>query len=234
MIKVLYKIKVLFASIVTMITIVSCGLVDFEFDENLQDHYSMRLNKDTVYIMVGDTFSLSPVYTPALSNGDVFWAVSDSVLTMEDNNIVASSVGSTYIKAFSSVQNLKDSCYIKVMPRWECSPYDFQDEMIVNAKVMVNGQLFDPKTMKVAAFVDDECRGVGVLKKYGDKEFVQFRIWGHLYDGDNFESVRFRVYIKDKLLCDYFPLKMVFDGETHGSLEQFKILLYQSDDYSED
>lgn len=218
---------------VTLVTVASCGLVDYEFDENLQDSYSMHLNKDTVFIMQGDTFSLSPVYTPVLTNGDVFWSVTDSILTMSDNDIIASSVGTTYVKAFSSVQNLKDSCYVCVMPKWEYSPYDFQEEMIVNAQVMVNGRMFDPATMTVAAFVDDECRGVGVLKRYGDKEFVQFRIGGRMYDENQFEVVRFRIYVKDELLCAYFPLKLVFDGETHGSLEQFRILLYEDEEYEE-
>ena len=227
----LHKISVLLVTVVTLVTIVSCGLVDYEFDEVLQDRYHMQLDHDTLYIMEGDTFALSPIYTPYLSNGDVFWAVDDSILCVNDNNIIANRVGESYVTAYSSVQSLKDSCYVRVMPKWECSPYDYPDEMIVNARVLVNGAFFDPSRMQIAAFVGDECRGVGVVKTYGDNKFVQFRISGVLNMNDDIEIVRFRLYIRDMLVCTYFPLKMLFDGETHGTIEEFKYFIFEDEAY---
>ena len=35
----------------------SCGIIDMEFDENVQDVYDMQLDHDTVYVTQGDSFA---------------------------------------------------------------------------------------------------------------------------------------------------------------------------------
>ena len=52
----------------------SCGLLDMEFDEGTQMVYEMRLDRDTVHVMVGDTFVLAPIFVPdSVSNHEVFF-----------------------------------------------------------------------------------------------------------------------------------------------------------------
>ena len=107
--KLMRNISILGMMAIATIAVSSCSLVDFDFDELEEDRYELHLNRDTVYIMEGDTFSLSPIYTPEPIEGHVFWQSNDSFLTIKGNNIIASSVGDTYVKAYSSFQNLTGS-----------------------------------------------------------------------------------------------------------------------------
>ena len=207
---------------INIIATVSCSLVSFDFDVVKQDSYEMHLNKDTVYVMEGDTFSLSPLYLPIIHDGNAFWASDDSILHISGNSIIASNVGSAYVKAYSSYQNLSDSCFVNVMSRWKTPVYDYPNEMIVNAKIMFEGEKVDPYKVKVAAFINGECRGLGVFKNYFGEDIFQFRVCGNI--GDYNEIVHFRIYILEELICTYFPQILVFDGDIHGCAESFFIL----------
>ena len=220
--KVMHDISVLGMMVMTFIAVVSCSLVSFDFNEYEERGYVMHLNRDTVYIMEGDTFTLSPLYTPELHGDNVFWASTDSVLKIDGNNIIASKVGDTYVKAYSSYQNLTDSCYVNVMPKWRTPIYDYPYETIVNANVMIDDNFFDPSKMKVAAFINGECRGLGIPKDYFGTTIIQFRICGN--PSEHNEQIRFRLYIHDELFCEYFPQTIPFDGATHGTISSLVVL----------
>lgn len=183
----------------------------------------MHLNKDTVYIMEGDSFSLSPIYTPELTGGDVFWSMSNPILDIRDNTIYANKTGNTYVTAYSPYQSLKDSCYVEVMDEWKTPIYDYPDETIINARVFYRGHFVNPKKVKVAAFINGECRGVGVLKDCFGTIFMQFRVCG-TYGVDN--TISFRIYCPEDLVCDYFSKTLYFDTSTHGGMGTFIILSY--------
>lgn len=220
--KLMHNISIIGMMATAIIAISSCSLVDFDFDEVKKDRYELHLNKDTVYIMEGDTFSLSPIYTPESIDGNVFWQSNDSILTIKGNNIIASSVGDTHIKAYSSFQNLTDSCFVSVMPKWKTPIYDYPDETIVNARVMYDGKFINPAKMKVAAFINGECRGLGELKDYFGTIIIQFRVCGNIDDYN--EKIQFRLYIHDKLFCEYYPQNVNFDGDIHGSIASLIVL----------
>lgn len=207
----------------------SCGLIDFEFDEAIEPVYSMHLNHHSLYVMEGDTFALTPEFEPYVyPNIAVYWSTSsDSVLAVEDNNIIAIAPGEAYVSATSVVQGNVDSCCVTVMPQWRTDVYSYPYEMIMYTRMTVNGEPFDSSRMKVAAFVDDECRGEGEIREYAGVQYLYFRIMGNMYDSKgNPEIVRFRLYIRDMLFCDYLPIRYLFDGETHGSLSKPLTLSY--------
>ena len=220
--KLMHNISIIGMMATAIIAVSSCSLVDFDFDEVKKDRYELHLNKDTVYIMEGDTFSLSPIYTPESIDGNVFWQSNDSILTIKGNNIIASSVGDTHIKAYSSFQNLTDSCFVSVMPKWETPIYDYPDETIVNARVMYDGKFINPAKMKVAAFINGECRGLGELKDYFGTIIIRFRVCGNINDYN--EKIQSRLYIHDKLFCEYYPQNVNFDGDIHGSIASLIVL----------
>lgn len=221
-------ISYLMMSLIMSVAVASCSLIDFDFDDSLHDGCTMRMTRDSVFVMLGDTFTLSVDYYPQ-SNGvnAVMWSLSsDTVVSVKDNVFTAVGPGGVYVTAQSVTHGLTDSCYVSVM-EWEASPYTYPSEMIFYARVTINGEPFDPSTMRIAAFVNGECRGVGESRSFSGIDYVFFRIWGNnILSGNKREIVRFRVYKSDELLCDYIPLGYYFDGETHGSLSDLVELNY--------
>ena len=73
----------------------SCGIIDMEFDENVQDVYDMQLDHDTVYVTQGDSFVLQPVFTPdSVSNREVFFqSANEEIAYIKNDTIYAESIG---------------------------------------------------------------------------------------------------------------------------------------------
>ena len=79
--------------------IVSCGIIDIDINEDDLKLYDMCLNHDSVYVMLDDTFKLLPIFTPdTIKFKEVFfWSNNDSIAYINDETIVASAQGETYI-----------------------------------------------------------------------------------------------------------------------------------------
>lgn len=201
----------------------SCGLLDMEFDEGTQMAYEMRLNRDTVTVLVGDTFVLAPIFVPdSVSNHEVFFVSgADSVATVKDGAVVAMGEGETVITAISVSGAKRADCQVYVMAPWTVNPYDYSDDMIVYTTAAIGRQPFDPETQQIGAFSGSEFRGMGQLVEWQGRTFLQFRIYGHYEWGDDeptqAELIRFARYDKEKVTFEYLPLSIPFDGETHGS-----------------
>ncbi|MBQ4621033.1 MAG: Ig domain-containing protein [Bacteroidaceae bacterium] len=201
----------------------SCGLLDMEFDEGTQMVYEMRLDRDTVTVMVGDTFVLAPVFVPdSVSNHEVFFVSgADSVATVKDGAIIATGEGETVITAISVSGAKRADCQVYVMAPWTVNPFDYSDDMIVYTTATIDGQPFDPETQQIGAFSGPEFRGMGQLVEWEGRKFLQFRIYGHYEWGDDEptmpELIRFACYDRKKVTFEYLPLAISFDGETHGS-----------------
>ncbi len=200
----------------------SCGLIDLDVSEDAQEAYELFLEHDSVYVMEGDVFTLSPRFSPdSVSNREVFWrSGADSVVTIVDNTLIAQSEGETYVSAVSVQDRHTDSCYVYVMPRWEVNVHDYPYEMVVYAKVSVHGQPIDPTHMLIGAFAEGTCRGIGVLKESNGISYMEFRILGNMqYRGElGEEEVTFFAYDRKNLMRYEFPAYLIYDGETHGSL----------------
>ncbi len=208
--------------LVSALTLTSCGLVDMEDQEELP-LTEMHLQRDTLYLMVGDQFTLQPVLTPdSVTIDDVFWSSSaDSVLSISNNVFTGVSEGWSLVRALSVSRQLEDSCHVCVMRRWENTEREYPYEMMVYANVSVHGQPFNPETMVLGAFVDDEMRGAGQLMEWKGKQYVRFRIGSDIkfVDSEGIEeTVTFRVYYKQQLRYEEFPQELNFDGEAHGTL----------------
>lgn len=199
----------------------SCGLMEMENEEVLAKE--LHLDRDTVWIMVGDEFTLQPVVKPDnVSIDAVTWTSSaPGVLSIKDGVFRGAGEGWARLHAKNIAVDVEDSCMVCVMRRWEDASHLFPYEMMVYASVTVNGKAFDPETMIVGAFVDGDMRGIGTLEKWKDTSYVRFRIGSELRsaDPDGFsETVNFRVYYRKELRYDEFPQTIDYDGETHGTL----------------
>lgn len=201
------------------VALTSCGLIDMDMDTEAQPVLSMKLDRDTVYVMTGDRFVLTPVFTPdTISNQAVFFSSDDSdVAQVDDGTIVAVGAGWTTVTAVSASGRFVDRCEVCVIPRWEVSPYAYPDEMFVYAKVTVHGN--EPgEDMMVAAMINDEARGVGQWLSVGKYRCMVFRVLNYrIGDGEDPDIVSFACYNRKTLKLEFFSQRIAYDGETHGS-----------------
>jgi hypothetical protein len=205
-----------------LLSLASCGLMEMDEQTDVVAT-QMTLQRDTLYIMVGDRLELHPVFTPdSVTVSDVLWTSSaDSVLTVSNNVFTGMSEGWSTVRAVSVQRHLEDSCHVYVMKRWENTAREYPYEMMVYATVTVHGQPFNPETMMLGAFVDDEMRGAGELMEWKGRQYVRFRVGSELpfYNPDGIEeTVTFRVYHRQELRYETFTQTILYDGEAHGSL----------------
>lgn len=201
----------------------SCGLMDMEFDENVEITYDMRLDRDSVYVAVGDSFVLHPVFSSdSVINREVFFAsANEDIAYLRNDTITAASEGETVIRGTSVMNEKTDSCRVFVLPPWEIDIYKYSNDMVAYVTATVDGVPLNPETQMIAAFVGAELRGIGEPMKLKDsKTIVRIRIYGYYEWGDDEptapELVRFVCYDREELMLKHLSLYIPFDGETHG------------------
>ncbi len=207
--------------LLTTLSLTSCGLMEMDTEELVA--VGMSLGRDSLYIMVGDQLELTPVFTPdTVTQSGILWTTSDDdILAVSDGVFTALRPGWAQVRAENISYMLEDSCMVCVMPRWETTGREYPYEMLVYADVTVGGQPFNPETMMLAAFVDDELRGTGQLMEWKGKNYVRFRVGSEMRgtdSGGNNEEVSFRVYYRRELRYAVFPQSLEYDGEAHGTL----------------
>ena len=202
----------------------SCGIVDIEIDEQETTlTYEMRLNHDTVYVMPCDTFALTPIFTPdSVSTHDVYFlSAAEDIAKVENNSIIAVGPGETRITAISVLSNVEAYCDVFVMNQWSLNTSEFSDDMVVYAKVTVDGQPFNPSMQRIAAFAGPEFRGEGHQIELAGETYIRFRIYSHMEWGNDEPTepamIRFGLYNRENLSFSYSEQFLTFDGETHGS-----------------
>lgn len=203
--------------------ITSCGLIDMEFDENVQMAYDMQLDHDTVYIVEGDSIVLTPLFTPdSVSNQEVYFrSANEEIACVHNDTIIAVAEGETVISATSIMNEKMAFCQVFVMAPWEVNIYNFSNDMVAYVTASIDGEPLNLETQIVGAFVGGDLRGIGELIELKDTKILQVRIYGHYEWGDGEptrpELVRFKCYDKEKFTLQQLDLYIPFDGETHGS-----------------
>ena len=77
---------------------------------------------------------------------------------------------------------------------WTVSPYDYQYDMTVYFDLTADGEaVTDYSDYEVAAFVGDECRGVGTFQTTSGNTYGYMRVRSNQASG---ETVTFKVYVK--------------------------------------
>jgi hypothetical protein len=194
-----------------------------EIDEGGQIAYDMHLKHDTVYVMVGDTFVLEPVFFPdSVSNRELlFLSEDESVVSLVNDTVIAMAEGETSVVGLSVHNGLSDTCMVYVIAPWVLNANDYSDDMVVYATATINGKPFDPAKMSIAAFAGSEMRGKGEVITIGGKQLLRFRIYSYLnFDSDmsaDPEYIRFKCHDRENMTLITLPQYIIFDGETHGS-----------------
>lgn len=108
---------------------------------------------------------------------------------------------------------------------------DYQNSTIINFEMILNGALVDAKeTIQVAAFVDNNCRGVAYANDHeasvasspsnpeGMIRYGHLAVYGNLEDVGKSISLKTMIDGVEYTFCKQY----VYDGETHGELSQLE------------
>ena len=151
----------------------------FDIDEvGAETAMEMRLPQYTLYVMVGDTFSLNPIFAPDTVNiTDLFFlpVYSDVVAVRGVDKLEAVGEGGTKIYITSVSARIQDSCMVYVSAPWVPEHRVWPYETVFYAHVTVAGQ---PPTenMEVGAFVGNECRAIGQMRSSLGVNYWRFRV----------------------------------------------------------
>ena len=141
----------------------------------------MKLNFDTAYVYKGYTLNVIPVFEPdSLNITDLYYTSGDSTVVevnMLTGKIVAVGAGWTKLYAESVSARIKDSCTVCVMEPWDVTQAEYPYETVFYADMTVKGEPLNDN-MVVAAFVGDECRGIGEALEFHGISLMQMRVGG--------------------------------------------------------
>lgn len=180
----------------------------------------MALDRDTVVVMLGDTCRLGMKFSPdTITTLSAFWEIIDStgvINVLQNGDVIATQVGEADVRVVTVNERLEDTCHVKVIDDWrelyDSYPYD----MIVYADVDFKGHHNDADGLRIAAFIDDEMRGMGQVRKDHDITYTMFRIW-HYRESSG--EVTFRYYLPHEFATGELKYNMTFDGAVHGQLK---------------
>lgn len=182
--KKLHLISLLLVSSLMLFIVSSCGIIELDEGEETTA-VSMRLERDTICVMVGDTFHVDPVFSPdTVCVKDLYWTHSDTtgIVSIKDNLIIAEKEGITTVSVVSVLDRLSAECRVQVLPIWDehmtVSKYPY--DMVIYADVTFDGKPFDPETMTVAAFSSGQCRGIGEMHESHGIKYMVLRIYSSL------------------------------------------------------
>lgn len=204
--------------------LVSCGdFYTFESEYNMPDSTQMKVEQDTVYLMVGDSYGLSVNFSPDnISNTAVYWAhvnAEDSLVVIRNDSVFAKATGTSEIVALGDGGALRDTLSVIVIDRW----YDIdlshesRSDMVIYANITVDGEPFDTATQQVAAFVRNDFAGMAHVKTAHGIDYAELRLWS--FADTDVGNVLFKCYDKRRHRLYIAPQRPPFTAlEAYGTL----------------
>ena len=219
------------ATLLLVLLLTACGEF-YEFNTSSPvTAGEMSLQRRVVTMVVGDHYAIPVDFSPEeLSNNAVFWlSEDDAIATFENDTLVALSEGLTRAFAFTTIDRLRDTCWVYVMPEMYMPPSNYPYDMVIYASVDVHGLRLtadNADSIIIAAFVGDELRGIGKMKRRAGIDYMEMRVWSPFTGGD---EVRLRCYYRGQARAELFPDVFTFDGEMHGELTHLYPLVLGDD-----
>ena len=226
-----------------LLLFMSCGDF-FEFDSgDMTSAHRMGMTRHVVTLVEGDRYCIPVWFWPdSLTNNAVYWeSEDDSIATFVNDTLVARREGLTRAFAFTTIDRLRDTCWVQVMPQMYVAPGSYPYEMMIYASVDIHGTpltVQNQDTVVIAAYVGNELRGVGRMRQDFGIDYLSLRVHSPYPDG---EYVQLRCYFRGQARVELFPDEIVFDGEHHGTLSSLYPLVlddtaeeYLPDAYVED
>ncbi len=205
-----------------------CG--DFWEASEPQSAGTMTLPRKAVTLMVGDKYKIPVVFEPdSLSNHQVWWSVEyASIVSFSNDSVVGVNEGLSWVYAVSVSDRLMDSCLVNVLPTAYVNPHQYPYDMVIYADVTVHGKKYtkaDEDSLLICAYSFDELRGIGKMREWNGKPYMEIRIWNPFRDSG---KIALRCYYRGKALVEQYHKILDFDGETHGSLSDLYPLNFDS------
>lgn len=219
----------------------SCGLLDYDMEEGREElAVSMNLDRDTMYVMTGDRFMLTPLFDPDTVNISDLYFYTDrpDILFFDAEGFEALESGWANVYAMSVSSRISDSCAVCVLEPWSLSVKRYPYETVIYAYVTVNGEQ-PTDDMMIAAFCGNEVRDFARVFEAHGTTFMIFRAGSEYrytpddeepdYDLDDDEEpddVPWTVQHEYITIRAYDPVhhrlytnrtRILFDGESHGT-----------------
>lgn len=176
----------------------SCGEY-FEFEESpgAWDSVSMKVENDYAFIMEGDSMPLRVQFTPSNPNDSpVAWLSSDTASArIVRDTLVALSTGDVLVRAIGGYGRLQDTCHVSVIAPWRMQDLSTSHphDMVVYARITVDGEPWDARACMVAAFVRGQLAGMAVPRSACGTDYAEIRIWA--LATQDVGRVTFRCYV---------------------------------------
>ena len=74
------------------------------------------------------------------------------------------------------------------MPAWAVDPSKYENNMSIVGQIYINGSLMGNSESRLAAFIDDECRGIASPKQMRGAAYVAMSIYGNAQQEENGET----------------------------------------------
>lgn len=211
-------------SVFAIAMLVSCGdFYTFETEEVMPDDIQMKVEQDTVWLMVGDSYRLSVNFTPDnISNTAVYWAhlnAEDSLVEIRNDSIFAIDAGSSDIIVLGDGGSLCDTLHVEVLDRWNDIDlsHEGRSDMVIYADIAVGGAPLDTATQQVAAFVQYEFAGMAHMKSAHGINYAEMRLWS--FADTDIGKVLFRCYDKSRYRLYTASQRPTFTAlEAYGTL----------------
>lgn len=167
---------------------VSCELLDYDLQGlPAQAAASMHLEPDTIYVMVGDRFVLTPRFDPDTVNiTDLYVEASaDSLVKITPDSIEAVAAGWTKLYVQSVSSRIADTCTVCIMNPWKVERDVYPYETIIYARLTLRGEPL-PDSLLVAAFNNETVCGMAQVHHVREQTLWVFRAGSvDLYTGDD-------------------------------------------------
>lgn len=180
----------------------------------------MTLGRKMINLTVGDRYMIPVLFDPdTLTNRTVWWHTEDpDVAVFEQDSVVGIGEGLTLVYALSVSERQLDSCWVNVLPLYYMNPYQYPYDMLIYADVNIHGHHYtaaDEDSLIIAAYVDNELRGIGKMMEWQGMSYMEIRVWSPVRYG---EEVRLHCYYRGQGLAERFPDVFEFDGNAYGTL----------------
>ncbi len=192
----------------------------------------MTLGRRVVSLVVGDRYRIPVIFEPdTLSNRSVFWMTEDEeVAAIENDTVVGISQGLTRAYAMSVSDRQTDTCWVNVLPAVYLNPKSYPYDMVIYADVTIHGHHYtkaDEDSLIIAAYISDELRGIGKMRQWKGRDYMEIRIWHSTSDSN--DLVELRCCYRGKGRVEVFPAYYFFDGNSHGTLSKLERLVLDED-----
>ena len=180
----------------------------------------MTLGRRVVNMMVGDRYRIPVLFEPdTLSNRSVWWQTENKdIAIVENDTVIGIGEGLTLAYALSVSDRQLDSCWVNVLPEMYMNPKQYPYDMVIYADVTIHGHHYtkaDEDSLIIAAYVRDELRGIGKMRQWKGRDYIEIRIWSPIRNGGD---ISLRCIYRGQGRVELFPDKFEFDGEAHGTL----------------